>query len=139
MIIWKNYLKKTEYQENIIRFHLFDDLYKQKLIEKGNDHKIEFIEGFDGPVEQTFIRTLITASRTKNGKVIKDTLFRATRELMIALIKDVSGDFDKNALNQYKIILRVCLKPELHKHIFKFPYGTPSKNHIHFTDAIENN
>ena len=109
----------TEYKDDIIRFHIFDDLYKHKLIKKGIDHKIEFIEEIDGPVEQTFIRTLIKASRTKVGRVIKDISFSATRELMIAFTKDVGSDFDKNALEQYKIILRVCLKPELDKHIFK--------------------
>ena len=44
---------------------------------------------------------MIKASRTKDGKVIKDISFPATRELMIALTKDVNGDFDKNALEQY--------------------------------------
>ena len=117
----------------MIRFHIFEDLYKYKLIEKGIDHKIEFIEEIDGPVEQTFIRTLIKASRTKDGKVIKDILSPATRELMITQTKDVGVDFDKNVLEQYNIILRVCLKPELDKHILKIPYGRPSKNHIHFT------
>ena len=48
---------------------------------------------------------------------IKNISFPATRELIIALTKDVGGDFNKNALEQYKIILRVCLKPELDKHI----------------------
>ena len=88
-------------------------------------------------MEQTFIRTLIKASRTKDGRVIKDISFPAARGLMIALTKDVGGDFLKSALEQYKIILRVFLKPELDKHIFKIPYGRPSKNHIHFTESIE--
>ena len=87
-------------------------------------------------MEQTFIRTLIKASRTKDGRVIKDISFPATRELMIALTKDIGCDFDKNALDQYKIILRVCLIPELDNHIFKIPYGRPSKKHIHFTESI---
>ena len=56
---------------------------------------------------------------------------------MIELTKDVGGDFDKNALEQYKIILRVCLKLELDKHIFQIPYGRPSKNHIYFSESIE--
>ena len=70
-------------------------------------------------MKQTFIRTLIKASRTKDGKVISNILFPVTRELMIALTKDIIGNFYKNALEQYKIILRVCLKPELDKHIFE--------------------
>ena len=127
----------TEYKDDLIRFHIFDDLYNHQLIEKGIDHKIEFIEEIVGPVEQTFIRTLIKASRTKDGRVIKDISFPATKKLINALTKDVCCDFDKNALEQYKIILRVCLKQELNKHIFKIPYGRPSKNHIHFTESIE--
>ena len=88
-------------------------------------------------MEQTFIRTIIKASRTKDGRVIKDFSFSATSELMIALTKDVGGDFNQNALEQYKIILRVCLKPELDKHIFKIPYGRLSKINIYFTEFIE--
>ena len=57
---------------------------------------------------------------------------------MIALTKNVGGDFNKNALEQYKIILRVCLKPELDKYIFKIPYGRPSQNYIHYTESREN-
>ena len=30
----------TEYKDNIIRFHIFEDLYNYKLIERGIDHKI---------------------------------------------------------------------------------------------------
>ena len=127
----------TKYKDFIILFHIFEDLYNHKLIEKGIYHKIEFIEVIDGPVKQTFIRTLSKASRTKDERVIKDISLSATRELLIALTKDVGGDFDKNALEQYKIILRVCIKPELDKHIFKIPYGRPSKNHITFTESIE--
>ena len=52
----------TKYKNDIIRFNIFKNLYKHKLIEKGIDHKIEFIEEIDGPVNQTFIRTLIKAS-----------------------------------------------------------------------------
>ena len=33
----------TEYEDDIIRFHIFEDLFKHNLIEKGIDHKIEFI------------------------------------------------------------------------------------------------
>ena len=44
-------------------------------------------------------------------------MFPATKELMIALTKDVGIDFDKNGLEKYKIILRVCFRPELKKHI----------------------
>ena len=101
----------TKYKDDIICFHIFEDLYKFKSIEKGIDHKIEFIEEIDGRVNQTIIRTLIKSSRTKDGLVIKNISFPATRELMIALTTDVGIDFDKNALDQYKIILRVCLKP----------------------------
>ena len=49
----------TMYQDDIIRFHIFSDLYKHKFIEKGIDQKIEFIEEID--------RTLIKASRTKDN------------------------------------------------------------------------
>ena len=87
----------TEYKDDIILFHIFEDLYNHKLIEKGIDHKIEFIEEIDGHVEQTFMKTLIKASRTKDGIVIKDISFLATRKLMIAFTKDVGGDFDTNA------------------------------------------
>ena len=47
----------TMYKDEIIRFHIYEDFYNHKLIEKGIDHKIEFIEEID--------RTLIKASRTK--------------------------------------------------------------------------
>ena len=33
----------TEYKDNKIRFHIFDDL-RFNLIENGSDHNIEFIE-----------------------------------------------------------------------------------------------
>ena len=49
-------------------------------------------------MEETFIWTLIKASRTQDGTVIKDISFPATRELMSALTKDVGIDYDKNAL-----------------------------------------
>ena len=49
-------------------------------------------------MKQTFIRTLIQASRTKNRSVIKEITFSATRVLMIALTKDVYGNFEINAL-----------------------------------------
>ena len=75
---------------------------------------------------------MIKASSTKDGRVIKDISFPATRELMIALTKDIGGDFDKNALDQYKGIYDVCLKPDLNKHIFKQFKGSPSKNHRNF-------
>ena len=68
-------------------------------------------------MKQTFIITLVKASRTKDGRVIKDISFFTTKKLMIALTKYVGVDFDKNRLKQYKIILRVCCKPELDKHI----------------------
>ena len=119
----------TEYKDSIICFYIFENLYNHKLMEKGIDHKIKFIKDID--------RTLIKASRTKDGRVIKDILFPATRELMIALTTDVNGVFDKYELDQYKIILRVCLKPELDKHKIIIPYGRPSTNHIHFTHSIK--
>ena len=75
---------------------------------------------------------MIKASRTKDGRVIKDISFPATRKLMIALTKNVGGDFDKNALDQYKGIYDVCLKPDLNKHIFKLLKGRPSINHKNF-------
>ena len=117
------------YNNDIIRFHIFENLYNHKLIEKGIDHKIEFIEKID--------RALIKASRTKDKIVIKDISFPATKELMIALTKDIGIDFDKNALEQYRLILGVFLKPELDEHIFKIPKGRPSNNHINFINSIE--
>ena len=109
----------TKYNDYIIRFHIFLELYRHQLIENGIDHKIEFIEEID--------RTLIKASRTKDNIVIKDISFHATRELIIALTKDIGIDFDKTVLEQYRLILGVCLKPELDKHIFKISQGRPSK------------
>ena len=129
----------TMYKDDIIRFHIFLDLYKHKLIEKGIDHKIEFIEEKDqgSGMNAVIDRTLIKASRTQDKIVIKDISFPATKELMIALTKDVGIDFDKNALEQYRLILGVCLKPELDTHIFKIPIGRPSNNHIDFINSIE--
>ena len=72
-------------------------------------------------MNKTSIRNLIKASRTKDGIVIKDISFTATRKLIYALTNDVGNAFDKIALEQYKIIFRVCLKPVLDKHIFKIP------------------
>ena len=46
---------------------------------------------------------------------------------MIALTKEVDIDFDKNALEQYRLIIGVCLKPELDEHIFKIRQESPSK------------
>ena len=60
----------TKYKDDKICFHIFEDLYNHKLIEKVIVHKIELIEEIDRPVDQTFIRTLIKASRTKTGRVI---------------------------------------------------------------------
>ena len=56
---------------------------------------------------------------------------------MIALTKDIGINFDKNALEQYRIIIGVCLKPELDEHILKIPKGRPSNNHINFINSIE--
>ena len=119
----------TKYKDDIIRFHIFEDLYKHKLIKKSIDHKIEFIEEIDS--------TLIKASKTKDKIIIIDISFPVTRELMIALTKDVGADFDKNAFDQYNKIYDVCLKPELVKHIFKIPAGKPTKEHINFKESIE--
>ena len=91
----------TEYKDNKIRFHIFDDLQRFNLIENGSDHNIEFIEE-DGKV-------IIKASRIENGTVKEDISYPATRELMIALTKDVGDEFDKNALHQYKKIYEMCL------------------------------
>ena len=93
----------TEYKDNKIRFHIFDDL-RFNLIENCCDHNIEFIEE-DGMV-------IIKASRIENETVKKDISYPATRELMIALTKYVGDEFDKNALYQCKKIYETCLKPE---------------------------
>ena len=114
----------TMYKDDIIRSHIFEDLYNNKLIEKGIDHKIKLTEEIG--------RTLIKATRTKDKIIIKDISFPATKELMIALTKDVGIDFDKNVLEQYRIILSVCLKPELDEHIFRISKGRSSNNHINF-------
>ena len=89
---------KTEYKNDIICFHIFEDLHKYKLIVKGIDYIIEFIKEIDAFVDQTFIWTVIKASRTTDGIIIKDISFPATIELMIDLTKDVGIDFDKNEL-----------------------------------------
>ena len=91
----------TEYKDNKIRFHIFDDLQHFNLIENGSDHNIEFIEEDD--------KIIIKASRIENGTVKKDISYPATRELMIALTKDVGDEFDKNALYQYKKIYEIYL------------------------------
>ena len=101
----------TEYNNNKIRFHIFDDLQRFNLIENGNDHNIEFIE------ENSNV--IIKASRIENGRVTKDISYPATKELTIALTKDVGDEFDKNALYQFKKIYEMCLKPECDKHIFR--------------------
>ena len=51
--------------------------------------------------------------------MIKYISFPATRELMIALTKDVGDEFDKNALYQFKKIYDICLKPECDKIILE--------------------
>ena len=105
----------TGYKDNRIRFHIFDDLQRFNLIENHNDHNIEFIEEGN--------KVIIKASRIENGTVKKNISFPARRELMIALTKDVSDEFDKNALYQFKKIYDICLKPECDKHIFKIGKG----------------
>ena len=98
----------TEYKDNKIRFHIFDDLQRFNLIENGSDHNIEFIEEDN---------VIIKVSRIENGTVNKDISYPTTRELMIALTKDVGNEFDKNALYQLKKIYEICLRPECDKHI----------------------
>ena len=100
-----------------IRFKIYYDLLHNNLIE--SDHEIEIIEELD--------RTLIKANRIQDHKIIKDISFPATRNLVFALTKDVGIDFDKNALEQARLLLAVCLKTELDKVIFKVPPGNPSK------------
>ena len=34
----------TKYKDDIISFHIFEDVYKHKLIDKGIDHIIKFIK-----------------------------------------------------------------------------------------------
>ena len=80
----------TEYKDNTIRFHIFDDLQTFNLIENGSDHNIELIEEGN--------KIIIKASRIKNGIVKKNISYPATTELMIALTKDVGDKFDKNSL-----------------------------------------
>ena len=53
----------TEYKDNKICFHIFDDLQRFNLIENGSDHNIEFIE------EDRNV--IIKASRIENGTVKK--------------------------------------------------------------------
>ena len=119
----------TEYKDSKIRFHIFDDLQRFNLIENGNDHNIEFIE------ENSNV--IIKASRIENGTVKNDISSPATRELMIALTKDVGDEFDNNALYQFKKIYEICLKPECDKHIFRIGKGGPSKDHYRFLEAID--
>ena len=86
----------TVYKDNKIRFHIFDDLQRFNLIVNGSDHNIEFMEEDN--------KVIIKASKIEKGTVKTDILFPATRELMIALTKDVGDEFDKNALYQVKKI-----------------------------------
>ena len=51
----------TEYKDNKIRFHIFDDL-RFNLIENGSDHNIEFIKED---------HVIIKASRIEKGTVKK--------------------------------------------------------------------
>ena len=119
----------TEYKDNKIRFHIFDDLQRFNLIENGSDNNIEFIK------ENNTI--IIKASRIEKGTVKQDISYPATRELMIALTKDVGDEFDNTALYQFKIIYEICLKLECDKHIFRIGKGRPSKDHYRFIDAID--
>ena len=118
----------TEYKENKIRFHIFDDLQRFNLIENGSDHNIEFIEEDN--------KVIIKASRIEKGTVKRDISYPGTRELMIALTKDNNDEYDKNALYQFKKIYGICLKPECDKHIVRIGKGRPSKNHYMFLEAI---
>ena len=65
----------TEYKDNKIRFHIFDDLQRFNLIETGSDHNIQFIE------DDNII--IIKANRIENGTVKKDISYPATIELMM--------------------------------------------------------
>ena len=51
---------------------------------------------------------------------------------MNALTKDLGNDIDKNAVEHYKIILRVCSEPVLDKHIFKISYNRPFTNYLFY-------
>ena len=118
----------TEYKDNKIRFHIFDDL-RFNLIENDSDHNIELIEEDNN--------VIIKASRIENGKVKKDISYPATKELMIAFTKDVGDEFDKNALYQFKKMYEICLRPECDKHIFRIGKARPSKDHYRFLEAID--
>ena len=56
--------KITEYKDDKIRFHIFDDLQRFNLIENGSDHNIEFIE--------ENYKVIIKASKIKKGIVKKN-------------------------------------------------------------------
>ena len=119
----------TEYKDNKIRFHIFDDSQRFNLIENDSDHNIELIEEDNN--------VIIKASRIENGTVKKDISYPATKELMIAITKDVGDKFDKKSLNQFKKIYEICLKPKCDKHIFRIGKGRPSKDHYRFLEAID--
>ena len=127
----------TEYKDNKICFRIFEDLQRFNLIENHNDHNIELIEEERTHGLTSHNKVLIKASRIENETVKIDISFPATRELMIALTKDVGEEFDKNALYQFKEIYDICLKSECDKHIFKIGKGRPSKNHNNFLNAID--
>ena len=80
---------------------------------------------------------VIKASRIENGKIKKNITYLTTKELMIALTKDVIDEFDKNALYQFKKIFEICLKLECDKHIFGIGKGRPSKDHYRILEAID--
>ena len=79
----------TEYNNNKIRFHIFDYLQRFNLIYNGSDHNIEFIDK-----NNTII---IRASRIGKKTVKKNISYPTTNKLMIDLTKDVCDEFDKNA------------------------------------------
>ena len=53
----------TEYKDNKIRFHIFDDLQRFNLIENGSDHNIELIKEDSNVINK--------ASRIENGQIQK--------------------------------------------------------------------
>ena len=126
----------TEYKNNKIRLHLFDDLKRFNLNEIGSDHNIEFIAEENQDRGLNSLTNFIKASRIKNRSV-KQILFSATTKYMITLTKNVGDEFNKNSLYQCKKISEICLKFKCDKHIFKIRKDRPIKDHYSFCNAID--
>ena len=106
-------------------------MYNNNLIEEGTDHHHEIIEH----PEYTEIKAIRIETEARTVNEIK---FPATKELLIALTKDIGIDYDSppSFLEQYLSILSVCLKPELDKCIFKPGPENPVKRNA-FLESIK--